>query len=270
MSFYLLDKNSGITSNKALSLLKKEINVKKAGFSGVLDPFATGLLIVATNGDTKFLDLFLHSPKTYSGKILFGKTTDTLDIDGEVVEEKDVIELTLDKIKSVIENKFIGKINQVPPKYSNIKVNGKRAHELSRNEVEFELKEVEREIYKMEVSNFKDNEVEFNVTVSSGTYIRSLANDIGKELDLPAMLTVLRRESVGTINVPNSTLEIGRDYIVPFNRLDVDESTYNNFLNGKDVDMESIEDDLLLYNVDRCMWIKRKNDNTFKIHKNIE
>ena len=139
MALYLLDKKRGITSNKSLSLFKKDFGVKKAGFSGVLDPFATGLLIIATNGDTKFLDKFLHEDKRYTGTILFGKQTDTLDLDGETIATLDDFDLNQEKIRKVIEEKFIGKIKQVPPKFSNKKVHGERAHKLFREHVEFDL-----------------------------------------------------------------------------------------------------------------------------------
>ncbi len=270
MTFYLLDKEQGITSNKALSFLKKELNIKKAGFSGVLDPFATGLLIVATDGDTKFLDLFLHSPKTYSGRILFGKRTDTLDIDGEVISE-DEVSIDFEKLKQIVEKKFIGKISQVPPKFSNIKVNGKRAHELSRkSNIDFELKPVDREVYKFEINKVNEVEFDFTVTVSSGTYIRSLARDIGDELEVPSMLTVLRRESVGEIKVTDKTTIINREEIVPFEKFKVEKEIINNFLNGKVVELDSLSEDILINDGKRYLWIKSIEKNKYKIHKNIE
>ncbi len=270
MAFYLIDKEQGITSNKALSFLKRELNIKKAGFSGVLDPFATGLLIVATEGDTKFLDLFLNSPKTYTGKILFGRRTDSLDIDGETIEESNDFNLDFDKLKEVIENKFIGKINQVPPKYSNIKVDGKRAHELSRKNVDFELKSVEREVYSFEIDEPINNEVSFKVNVSSGTYIRSLARDIGDELNIPTMLSSLRRESIGKINVPNETIESNREDIVPLKFESIDSKDINNLLNGKVVKLSFDEEDLIVKDDSRYIWIKQKENNKYKIHKNIQ
>ncbi len=270
MSIYLLDKQKGITSNKALSLLKREINVKKAGFSGVLDPFATGLLIVATNGDTRFLDLFLRSRKKYSGTILFGKTTDSLDTDGEVVEEIFDFKIDENKLKELIKNKFTGKIKQTPPKYSNIKVDGKRAHELSRNNVEFELKSVDREVYSFEVQKVSDNEYDFIVEVSSGTYIRSLAGDIGKEMNIPAMLTSLRRESIGKVSVPIETTQVKREDIIPFKFIDLSIDLMNDLLNGKTINYNSIEEDIISTDGNRTIWIKKIENNKFKIHKNIE
>ncbi len=269
MSIYLLDKQEGITSNKALSLLKIELNVKKAGFSGVLDPFATGLLIVATNGDTKFLELFLKNKKTYSGTILFGKTTDTLDTDGEVIEVKEDIVIDEQQVKSIVENKFNGKIMQLPPNHSNIKVDGKRAHELTRKNIEFELKEVEREIYSFEINKVSELEYSFLVTVSSGTYIRSLARDIGKELSVPSMLTSLRRESIGDIKVNESLIEVNREDVVPLPFKEVEESLINDLLNGKLVEIESEYPEFVAKDNSRYLWVTRKDTNKYKIHKNI-
>ncbi len=269
MAFYLIDKEKGITSNKALSFIKKEFNIKKSGFSGVLDPFATGLLIIATDGDTKFLDLFLNSPKRYTGTILFGKRTDSLDIDGEVIEENNDFDLTDDKVKKIIEEKFIGIIKQVPPKYSNIKVNGKRAHELSRSNIEFELKAVEREVYSFDISKLENNEVRFDVFVSSGTYIRSLARDIGDELNIPTMLTSLRRESIGDIFVPTTTKKMQREDVVPLQFKMVEENLISDLLNGKIVSIDSQLDQLVVKDNERYIWIKKVDESGYKIHKNI-
>ncbi len=269
MAFYLIDKEQGITSNKALSFIKKEFDISKAGFSGVLDPFATGLLIIATDGDTKFLDLFLHSPKTYSGEILFGKRTDTLDIDGEVISETKEFELDFEKLKQLINEKFIGKINQVPPKYSNIKVDGKRAHELSRKNIDFELKSVEREVYSFDVEKPNENKVKFIVNVSSGTYIRSLARDIGDELGIPTILSSLRRESIGGIKIPSSTSEVRREEVVPLEFYDVNDNDVNNLLNGKVVEFNFTESELVVRSNSRYIWIKELEKGKYKIHKNI-
>ncbi len=272
MAFYLLDKPQGITSNKALSFIKREYGISKAGFSGVLDPFATGLLIVATKGDTKFLDLFLHSPKTYTGTIFFGRRTDTLDIDGEVIEETQDVKINFSELENLINEKFKGVISQVPPKHSNIKVNGKRAHELTRKgKIDFELKPVKREIFSFDIKQISDNEIEFKVVVSSGTYIRSLARDIGDELNIPTMLNSLRREAIGDIKpVENETILIDRKEIVPFVFDDIDQTLMTIILQGKDVQLESSEDDLVVVDPTRTVWMKRKSNNTYKIHKNIE
>ncbi|NQX83334.1 MAG: tRNA pseudouridine(55) synthase TruB [Mycoplasmataceae bacterium] len=270
MAFYLLDKQKGISSNKTLSMLKHEFNIKKAGFSGVLDPFATGLLIIATNGDTKFLNLFLHSKKTYTGTILFGKTTDTLDTEGKITMFLNNFSLDLNKIKNLIKKNFYGTIMQTPPKYSNIKVNGQRARNLVRENKKFELKKVKRTIFKFEVFNLRNNLLDFKVEVSSGTYIRSLALDLGKEMNIPSMLIELRRESIGEIIVPKETKLISREKIIKFKFIQENEGKIELFLNGKKVCLFETEENIIISNIKNILWIKKIEKNIYKIHKRIE
>ncbi len=269
MAFYLLDKTKGNTSNFSLKKFKSELNIRKAGFSGVLDPFATGLLIIATDGDTRFLDMFLKSRKTYIGKILFGKTTDTLDIDGAITEEKES-KITLDEINEIISKKFTGWIKQTPPKFSNIKVNGKRAHELARENKEFNLDEVEREVFKFNITNFSNNEATFEVEVSSGTYVRSLAKDLGECLDVPAMLIELRRTKIGDLELPKNELtEISRKDIIPFKFVSLDEKLIKDLLDGKFINIEEKENDIIVNGDKDVLWIKGYCSK-YKIHKRIE
>ncbi len=268
--FYIIDKPKGITSNQALSKFKKENDIKKAGFSGVLDPFATGLLIIATDGDTKFLDLFLGEDKTYEGTMLFGATTDTLDIDGEVIAKDDKV-VSLEEVILTAEQKFTGSIMQLPPKYSNIRVDGKRAHELARKDVDFELKKVPRVIKSWEINEADtENEFTFEVEVSSGTYIRALARDMGEELGTVGMLTELRRTSIGKVDL-SMVGEAKREDIVPLPFNDVTEKELIDLLNGKDVPLRDIkEDETVVTDGKRTLWIKRVGNVTFKIHKNIQ
>ncbi len=270
MAFYLLNKKSGITSNSSLNNFKKQLNIKKAGFSGVLDPFATGLLIIATDGDTKFLDVFLKMRKTYSGVILFGKSTDTLDTDGNVLEEKE-IKLDIKELKYIIENKFIGKIMQVPPIYSNIKVNGQRAHKLARKNEEFKLNEVEREIYSFDILNILENKVKFKIEVSSGTYIRSIARDIGVLMGIPTMLTKLKREKIGDISVHESDfLEIKREnLLINFEFKNIDINSMKDLLDGKKISINSDSNELIVNDNKNVLWVKRIDDK-YKIYKKIE
>ena len=270
MTFYLVDKEKNITSNKMLQQLKREKNIVKAGFSGVLDPFATGLLIVATNGDTKFIERFLKSDKTYIGEILFGKETDTLDIDGDVIKDVEV-DIDIKNLREIIDKKFTGKINQVPPKFSNIKVNGKRAHSLSRNNVPFELKSVDREVKSFEIINFANNVLEFKIIVSSGTYIRSIARDIGVCLNSPSMLISLRRIAIGKIILPNKKIsEITRDKIIDINRIDISKDEMKDLLDGKIININYTENGYIAYCEDYVLWIQKIEENKYKIRKRIE
>ncbi len=270
MSFYLIDKEKNITSNKTLKSFMKEKNIKKAGFSGVLDPFATGLLIIATDGDTKFIERFLKSDKTYIGEILFGKQTDTLDIDGKIIKEKKV-EINIKKLEDIIKSKFIGKIMQTPPNFSNIKVNGVRAHKLSRKNIDFNLKEVEREVKTFKILHFEKNILKFETTVSSGTYIRSLARDIGIEVDSPSMLISLRRTSIGNIKLEDGNItRIDRDDIIGIKRIDISLKDMKDLMDGKEIFLDLSKEEYIAYGNKKVIWINKIDEKKYKIKKRIE
>ncbi len=266
MGLYILDKPTGISSNRALSEFKHENNISKAGFSGVLDPFASGLLIVATGAHTRLLDIFLNQEKTYTGKILFGKTTDTLDTEGEITAEVENVELTIEEIKDEIERSFLGDIKQTPPIYSNIKVNGKRARELALKGEEVKLKEKDRTIYSFEIKSFNNNEAEFEVKVSSGTYIRQLGFDLGKNLGYPAMLTELRRTKIGNIEVGNGEIDPYKS--AGLNTIEINQEQETDLLNGKKVKLETEHRELVTLTKESDLWIKR-TDSGYKIHKRL-
>lgn len=203
MGFYLIDKDKGRNSFSIINQIKtKDSNIIKAGHSGTLDPFTTGLMIIATNEHTKLLDFFLFETKTYIGEILFGKRTDTLDIDGITIEEDYNVNVSLEDLKKVISEKFNGKISQVPPKFSAKKINGEKAYVLARNQKEFTLKPEERHIYSFDIEPTKNKNIfKFKIKVSSGTYIRAVARDIGDYLKVPSMLISLRRTHIGFVSV---------------------------------------------------------------------
>jgi|GEM_PF-2189109 len=270
MSFYLVDKKRNITSNKTLKEFKKEFNFKKAGFSGVLDPFATGLLIIATDGDTRLLERFLKADKTYTGTILFGRQTDTLDIDGNTIKTMDNFVLSEEKIQKTINEKFIGKILQVPPKFSNIKINGKKAHQLSRNNIEFELKPVEKVIKSFIVKNYDTHCIDFKVVVSSGTYIRALARDLGEELGVPAMLTVLRREAIDEIKVEqDQIIEKHRNELLKIKNIFPNDIQMKKFYEGKIVELSETDNELFAEGLNIILLLKKVEDGKYKISKRI-
>lgn len=272
MAFYLLNKEKGITSNKALTQLKREIEFKKAGFSGVLDPFAEGLLIVATDGDTKLLELLLGADKTYEGTIKFGFSTDTYDIDGKIIDEKKDFNLDPLELKKIIRTKFVGHIEQIPPKASNIKVDGKRARELFKDDVEFELKPVKRHIYNFEVFSITKDSVDFKVSVSSGTYIRSLANDIGKEIGIPTTLTALKRTRIGKVELPNidkKYQKTSRSEVIDLPTRECSLVVFRALLEGRQVSLPIELDEVILEVEDQVIWAKRTDIGMYKIHKRI-
>jgi len=204
--FLLIDKEKGMTSFDVIRVLKRKFGIKKLkiGHAGTLDPIATGLMIVAIGKATKLLGGFLGANKTYIGSAKFGAVSDTYDADGKITEMSDIAPVSLDLIKKVVQEKFVGKINQMPPKFSAKKVDGKRAYDLARKGEEFTLKPKEIEVYDFKILSFKWPHVEFSVSGSSGTYIRSLVHDLGQALKVGAYMDSLRRTQIGNAKIADA------------------------------------------------------------------
>ncbi len=190
----LLDKPLGISSNKALQAAKNIFKAHKAGHTGSLDPLATGLLPVCFGEATKYSSYLLDSSKTYRAVCQLGVTTTTADGEGEVIRREEVT-VKLPRVTEVVEQ-FFGKILQIPPMHSAVKHEGERLYKLARQGIEVERKSREIEIYKLEIISFEDNLLEIDVHCSKGTYIRTLAEDIGNELGCGAYLKSLVRTGV--------------------------------------------------------------------------
>ena len=205
----LIDKELNWTSfdvvSKLRNSIKKKLNIKKikVGHAGTLDPLATGLLIICTGKMTKKIDEFSCLDKTYSGKITIGSTTPSYDLETKpnVFYPTDHIDENL-----IIETakKFVGKIDQKPPVFSAVKKDGVRLYKLARKGVKVEVEKREIIIHDFLIKSVNFPEIEFSLTCSKGTYIRSLAHDFGKELGSGAHLSELRRTFIGDYSVDNS------------------------------------------------------------------
>ena len=192
-----IDKPKNITSFKVIKRLKKILNIKKIGHTGTLDPFATGILAIALGEATKSIR-YLNQNKVYKFNVVFGELKDTDDITGKTMQKSNIVP-TLSEIDQCIE-KFIGKHRQIPPKFSAVKVNGKRAYKLARNNQKFELKAKDVFIKSLECLGAKNkNEYSFIMECSTGTYVRSIARDLGKMLGTYAYVSELRRVKIGKI-----------------------------------------------------------------------
>ena len=205
----LIDKPAGISSfgavAKVRARLRDEFGHKiKVGHTGTLDPFATGLLILLTGKMTKKSNEFLKLDKVYEATLKLGYTSTTGDPEGDLEKISDIIP-DLNQIQNTISN-FIGKINQTPPKFSAIKINGERAYKLARAGKDFETPEREITIYNIEILSYDYPELKIRCEVSSGTYIRTLAEDIGKALGTGAYLTALRRLKIADYDVKNASV----------------------------------------------------------------
>lgn len=199
----ILNKPEGITSNGALSKVKKLLNYKKAGHTGTLDPFATGVLPILFNEATKVIPYLIDDVKEYIGTIELGVSTDTLDKTGNVINRNKIGKISESDIVECF-CKYKGSIKQTPPMFSAIRKNGVRLYSLARKgiSIERDLKDVRVE--KLELLNYNPPHVQFYVKCSRGTYIRSLSADIGNELRCGGYLKVLKRISSGQFSIDDS------------------------------------------------------------------
>ena len=194
----LLDKPPGLTSNGALQQVKRLFSAVKAGHTGSLDPLATGVLPLCFGEATKFSQFLLEADKKYRTTIKLGISTKTGDAEGEIVEEKEV-PLVVD-VEEIL-SQFRGAINQVPSMYSALKVNGQPLYKLARAGIEVERKERQVMIYELEIREQADTEWVLDIVCSKGTYIRTLAEDIGKVIGCGAHVSQLRRLKSGPYEI---------------------------------------------------------------------
>lgn len=209
---YLINKKSGISSFKAINNIKFENKniISKIGHAGTLDPMAEGLMITMINGATKLSDILMHQDKIYNVFMILGYETDTLDLEGKIINVSDNI-TDNNSIINIIKS-FINETKQIPPKYSALKINGKKLYELARKNIDIDIKEREIKIYEInniqihddiEIIKYNLNKdlitkiVSFDIKVSSGTYIRSIVRDIGYKLNTYATMIKLNRVQIG-------------------------------------------------------------------------
>ena len=201
--FVNLHKPAGMTSHDAVNRVRKIFMTRKVGHAGTLDPAASGVLPVAVNRATKFLEYLSAREKSYRAEILFGTATDSGDLDGEVVARVENFSVTVDDIKAALKF-FVGEIEQTPPKFSAIKIHGRKAYDLARKNLEFDMPRRRVKIFRLELVDATDISATIDVDCSAGTYIRSLAVDLGARLNLPATLKNLIRLRVGDFKLDDS------------------------------------------------------------------
>jgi tRNA pseudouridine55 synthase len=230
----LLYKPSGISSFKFINQHRRENAIAKIGHTGTLDPLAKGLLLVATDDDTKLIQFVKANDKEYIAEAKLGILTNTLDIDSEILKEKDV-NVTKELLEKTIKS-FIGIQLQTPPQVSAKKVNGKRAYALNREGKSVELTPVEINIKSIELLSFKKDVFVIKTLVSKGTYIRQLINDIGLKLDTYATMTKLERTQISGLSLEDLNKEIDLSSILEINVSIVNNITQQelaDLLNGK-------------------------------------
>lgn len=246
----VINKPKGLTSHDVVSFIKRELNLKKVGHTGTLDPLATGVLLVLTNKCTKLSNLITACDKEYIAKVKLGILTDTLDITGNIIKEQEIV-LKKEELETVL-NGFKRKYNQTVPIYSAVKINGEKLYNYARKNKNIKLPSREVEIKDIKLLDFNKESFTFKATVSKGTYIRSLINDICKELNLIGTMEELTRTKQGNFDIKNSyTLENIKnkdfkvidleEYFIDYPEIKVNEKEYYRVMNGnilnKNVDM---------------------------------
>jgi tRNA pseudouridine55 synthase len=199
----LVDKPSGPTSHDVVDAIRRKFGIKKVGHCGTLDPNATGLLIIVLGRGTKLSDRLMGDDKVYEGTIKFGETTDSYDSDGELTNSSLVMPMTLDELNNEAAT-FIGDLMQVPPMVSAIKKGGVPLYKLARKGVEVEREPRLIHIYNFRFTDYTEPLGQFRVACTKGTYIRSLAHDLGQKLGCGAHLTTLRRSASGKFDVADA------------------------------------------------------------------
>ena len=204
----LIDKPENMTSFGVVARVRRILSEKagrkiKVGHTGTLDPFATGLLILMSGKNTKKCQEFLKLDKRYEATIKLGFTSTTGDPEGELIEHKNYSIPTPDEVKKVVQS-FIGEITQTLPRFSAIKIDGRRAYDLARKGQEVEMPKRTVKIYEITILEYDFPYLKIDCKVSSGTYIRTLGEDIGESLGTGAYLTALRRTEIGPYNISDS------------------------------------------------------------------
>ena len=239
--FINLNKKSGMTSHDAVNHVRKIFSTRKVGHAGTLDPLASGVLPIAIGRATKFIEYLADCDKSYRAEILFGVATDSGDLEGEIISRADDFQMpTVDEFKATLRN-FIGEIEQTPPRFSAIKINGRKAYDMARKNLEFEMPRRLVKISDIKLIALGKNSVVLEISCGKGTYIRSLAIDIGERLKIPATLKNLIRLRVGDFDLKNSATldELNAENILPVEnclnhlpRFELKENRVHAFLNG--------------------------------------
>ncbi|MBD5429031.1 tRNA pseudouridine(55) synthase TruB [Lactobacillus sp.] len=282
----VLNKPRGMTSSDCVYKLRKILHIKKIGHAGTLDPEVNGVLPIAIGQATKLIELMHTKPKSYVGQGMFGQATDSYDLEGKVLEKKEI----LDPIssKEIVEgmNKLTGKIEQVPPIYSAVKVNGKRLYEYAREGISVERPKREVEIYSYRLTSDpiydgenKSEKFNFSIQCSKGTYVRSLVNDLGSLLGVPAVMTKLTRtassgydmsqavsleEIEANINEPDKWLQSIDSFFVDLTNIDLTESQFSRVKNGAGIRLTNVPNTVALSYKGKIKAIYKKKDREYR------
>ena len=249
---FVLNKPSGFSSGEFIRKLKPFLNDSKIGNSGRLDPLASGVILACLGQMTRFTNFLANEKKTYIAEMMFGIQTDTGDLDGKIEKKLKKIPTENDFIK--IAKEYIGSINQEAPKYSSLKFKGKPLYHYARKNKEIPKKIREIEIYKLDLISFDQNKFKFLVECGKGTYIRSLVNDIAKDLDCVAVLSNLQRtisadhdigeaheiESINSKNINSKIIQMG-DALRSIDKIQCASEKIDRIKKGKKIHLKEAE-----------------------------
>lgn len=275
----LVNKPQNFTSRDVVNKISKILKTKKVGHTGTLDPIATGVLVICIEKATKLCDILTSEYKEYIATIKLGIKTDTLDTTGTVIEQK---KFNITKIQIITTlNSFLGKSIQTVPIYSAVKINGKKLYEYARNNEPIELPKREITVKKIELLNFKEDEITFKTTVSKGTYIRALIDDICQKLGTVGSMSSLIRTKQGNFSIDESytieQIEQGNYEILSletvlanYEKIDLDIKTFQKVKNGAIIDKKFLNDIACLYYKDKVIAIYKTYDKDNKLAKPLK
>lgn len=247
-----VNKEKGISSARVVSLVRRALNMKKVGHTGTLDLEASGVLPIVIGKATRVSDYMMTKDKVYETELILGAKTDTLDAAGEIIEKSDKV-VTKEEFLQAMKT-FKGEIDQIPPMYSALKVNGKKLYDLAREGIEIERKKRKVNIYDIELLDFAFPKATIRVTCSKGTYIRTLVDDIGEKLGSLAYVNELARVRVGDFDIKDAIksedlLEIPKEELIKklypidtalkdFDKIILDRKYLDNLVNGQIVEVD--------------------------------
>lgn len=280
--FYLINKKENITSSDLVITLKKKLNLKKIGHTGTLDKFANGLMILPFGEFTAFSETFLHSDKEYIAEVEFGKSTDSGDRDGTILEEWNIEKIN----QFYFDNQALIKAEilkiketeiQIAPKVSALKIGGIRQSELFRQNISFEEKKRNIKIYELEFENLSELGFNLKVKVSSGTYIRKLVMDLSEKLNLPMYVKNLKRTKIANFKIEDSfTIEeildnrenyFGLEQMLPIPI--VQTNLRDRILNGAQIKLDIIPNEFLIIDQEGFLlaWCDKQNEKLYNYKK---
>ena len=267
----LINKEKNMTSRDVVNMVCKKLNTRRVGHTGTLDPIATGLMVLCVGDGLKLVELLTNHDKEYIAKVRIGIKTDTYDITGKVLEEKNDCVLDRDTLENVL-NSFIGEYYQTVPIYSSVKVNGKKLYEYARNNLKVDLPKHLVKISNISLLEFNKDNFTFKVNVSSGTYIRSLINDISEKIGIPMTMEELKRTRVGEYLLENAN-SIDNLKIIPImdavniKKIEVDEILLKKISNGVRINNTYNEDMVMFTYKNKPVSIYVKENNILKPYR---